>query len=141
MKKDISTATSLHQHGLKSTYARQCVLQIMESRKKPLTPLEIHTLTGKAHHPPSLVTVYRILEAFAEKGILHRHPCDGRFSLCHLPAKKDDQHAFMHCMSCGSMEEFLLPAFGTFLRSSLRSRQFRPAECITEVHGTCSLCS
>lgn len=135
-----TAATQLRGHGMKSTYARQCILQILQFRKQPLSVAEVHALAGKAHHPPSLVTVYRILEAFEQKGIVHRHPCDGKYMLCGLPDSRES-HGFLHCLKCGRLEEVLLPAIGKFLHSLSSTKRFHPSQCMAEVHGTCAKCA
>ena len=56
--------------GLKRTKARECVLSVLKDSNRPLSAMEIFEEIEGRGHTIWLSTVYRVLDAFEEKGLV-----------------------------------------------------------------------
>ncbi|PWS33939.1 Fur family transcriptional regulator [Pedobacter paludis] len=90
-------------NGLKRTGARIQVLEILSNRNSATSQPYLETVVGKEI---DRVTLYRILKAFEEKGIIHKvidnqgtanyAICSGACSAHH----HDDGHVHFNCSTC-----------------------------------------
>ncbi len=125
--------------GLKDTLPRRSVVETLAARRSPATPADIAAATIKRKRPVNLVTVYRILEALAAIGVVHRHPCSGRFALCQLESP-NGHHGFLHCHDCGHSEEFLSEDLCRIEKSIAANVGFTSQSHVAEIIGTCRDC-
>ena len=135
-----SFRATLKEHGLKDTQSRRFVLQALEKLKKPASPYDIQKWVDAKGGSINAVTVYRIIEAFMRIGLVHRHPCDGHFSLCSMPHKKG-HHGFLHCTSCGKTQEFHDEQLCKAEERVARTLKFRSSTHVSEILGTCAACA
>lgn len=93
----------LQEHQLKKTPIRVAVLELFLEVNHGLSPAEINKQLATSH---DRVTIYRTLNKFEEKGMLHRVPdADSglRYALCsqHCPDEAHlDYHAHFICRQC-----------------------------------------
>lgn len=120
--------------GLRSTAQRRRVLAALTDGQSR-TPAEIHAAAPDVN----LVTVYRVLEQCLGKGLVHQHPCNGAYSLCTMYGI-EGHHAFLHCKSCGGVEEFANPDLCRSEDRIARSKGFVPQNHVSEILGTCARC-
>ncbi len=139
----------LQKHGLRATLPRRIVLEAMQQIGKPATQREISDWIQAQGHGVHFVTVYRILETFEKKHIVHRHPSSGGFTLCSVPAvpghhdtsaSRATCHGFLSCKSCGKVEEFLNEALATLEKRIAKEAGFISTSHINEIVGICSSC-
>ena len=126
--------------GLKDTQPRRLVLKALRTMRKPGSPYDIQRRIEGRGGRVNAVTVYRILSAFEAHGLVHRHPCDGRFFLCAMPQRKG-HHGFLHCTSCGKLTEFVNAALCKAEEHIARASRFRPHAHVSELVGICDGCA
>ncbi len=122
--------------GLKKTEGRLRLLKMLRLARRPMSPDEVFArLRGKG---VDRVTVYRMLDAFFEAGIVHRIEAGGcrRFAAC---GRVHHGHCHPHftCRVCGAVEclsDVALPR--------VRARRgYHVEEQEVYVRGVCARCS
>lgn len=116
------------------------VVEAMERLKKPVSPYEIRAWIEKSGDTISIVTVYRIIAMLEGLNVVHRHPCDGHLSLCSLE-DRGGHHGFLHCGSCGSIEEFADTSLCRAENAIAKKAKFQSQKHVSEILGLCRLCS
>ena len=135
---DIDITALLKNYGLHITDARKMVLSAFIQNKNALTQKDICYFT---HTDFDRVTIYRTLEAFVEKGIIHIIPSMDtiiRYSLIRKVSKADCYQNHLHflCDNCGKttcLDTVPIPSIR--LPAGFMSKQ---TEVI--VKGTCKNC-
>lgn len=137
-------AQILRNSGGRVTQPRLAVIRALAESPKSLSPREIleKIKANKKMPPIDQVTVYRILEAFSELGLVHQ-VASGEFIACSHVECDADMHILARCISCGKFEELEVPAdvlapVSTYLT---RTVEFQPKEHFMQVNGTCTRCS
>ena len=125
--------------GLRDTQPRRIVFQALQKQKKALTPHDLQVALAAKKTDLNIVTLYRILEAFEKANIVHKHPCNGAFSLCTIPAQKG-HHGFMHCSECNVVEEFSDKELCHLEHGIAKKAGFAPHNHVSEIMGTCKSC-
>jgi Fur family transcriptional regulator, ferric uptake regulator len=126
--------------GLKNTQPRRTVMQALSRIRKQVSAYDLQRWMASKGDAMNQVTVYRVLDAFEKAGIVHKHPCDGNFSLCSIPDRKG-HHGFLHCHDCGHVEEFCSEALCNIEHGIARKAGFKPSSHVSEIVGACSACS
>lgn len=132
--------TQLKEKGLRDTQPRRLVLNALAHSKRAVSPYDLQKKIAKSGNAINTVTVYRVLAMLEELELVHRHPCNGLFSLCSMPDTKG-HHGFLHCNSCGKTEEFSNADLCKIEDKIAGSAKFRPSAHVSEIVGTCSSCS
>ena len=97
-------AALLKENKLKATPTRLLVLEVLRKATGPRSADEIHSL-AQSVRPIDRVTVYRILDAFYNAGLLERTRAGGQAWLYHLAAVLGhDNHPHFHCSGCGALQ-------------------------------------
>ena len=129
----------LHAAGLRATAGRVAALVAIESAERPLTHAELSTLPGLAGLDP--ITLYRLLDAFAERGLVHRvQGTDGTWRTAAQPrgqAGCPGNHPHFLCEGCGAMaclSDQPLPRVLVPPGAVVRGRNF-------VVYGRCAACA
>jgi Fur family ferric uptake transcriptional regulator len=138
MKNALTIAGILKSHGLRDTQPRRLVIETLRRGCRPLSPQNLQK-TIKAKAAINTVTVYRVLAVFEKIGLVHRHPCNGMFSLCTMP-DTHGHHGFLHCHDCGKVEEFRDERLCKIENDIAKSAKFRPSSHVSEIVGTCRSC-
>jgi Fur family ferric uptake transcriptional regulator len=99
MKQDFKKI--LREAGLKSTSPRLAVLKILSEIKKPITAQELFKKLKKSDM--DLVTLYRTLASFEEKGLLRRVDLQKDVIYYEL---NDEHHHHIVCTNCNKIEDF-----------------------------------
>ncbi len=90
--------------GLDSTLNRLMVLTILLESDHPLTAKEVYEGLCR-EHTLNRVTVYRILDLFAEKGVVSKISTGERsFCYCACIERRRQGHCHFHCTRCGKVE-------------------------------------
>ena len=129
----------LESHGLKKTSPRMDILNVFMKKHMAITHNDIEEALGKDF---DRVTIYRTLNAFEEKGLVHKiMPSSGeaKYALCSSDCQDGehhDTHAHFNCNNCGSiycLNEVQIPVI-----KLPKGFQFTSYTFIAE--GTCNKC-
>lgn len=129
--------TYLDAADLKRTKGRTAVLNVLLAAGKPLPIEDIQKKVGERVH---LVTLYRMLKQFVEKGIVYQTDLRRGKTLYEL---QHTHHHHIVCMICG-LEEEITPCdtFSIQKEAERRSRQFAKINNHTlEFFGICKGCT
>ncbi len=129
----------LRAHNLRDTRPRRAVLRALMRLGRAVSIAQIHAALERTDGGVNTVTVYRILEAFARAGIVHREPETGRFFLCQLPGEAG-HHVFLQCLRCGRTEERQDARLCQAEDALAKRAGFLPQSHITQIRGTCRQC-
>ncbi len=130
----------LAKHQLKKTAARIHVLSILNSRKVATSQPELEEMIGKE---VDRVTLYRILNTFEEKGIIHKvFDLNGtaNYAFCAASCNEHghhDEHIHFNCTVCKHvycLNDLYIPAIA--LPSGFKSSAFN-----LTASGVCDKCS
>jgi len=130
-----ATVTRISTAGLRVTGARQSIIEILIDAK---TPLSVDELEAKSSGRFDLVTVYRTMEVFVDKGIVDRILLEDGKSLFALADAHEHSHHII-CRECHKTEriEFCM---GGELERYASSRGFSNLSHTIEVFGVCVSC-
>ncbi|SHH79029.1 Fur family transcriptional regulator [Flavobacterium johnsoniae] len=111
MKK--TTEEAFNGKGIRPTTMRILIYEYMETLTAALSLAEIE----KYFHKADKVTIYRTLQTFLEKGLVHKIMDDSqaRYRLCADSCEEEehnDRHLHFYCRRCGQTtcrEEIMLP--------------------------------
>lgn len=131
----------LEQHDLRKTQSRISVLAEFSKSDKALAHNELqHALTGKVDR----VTLYRILDQFEKKGVLHKIPDDEvsvKYALCshsdEIDHQHSDDHAHFKCNNC--RETFCIDDFS--IPKIKAPEGFKVTEKFLLLGGVCKRCA
>lgn len=126
--------------GLEPTPHRQRVLEAIGANSAPLSAQDIfRTLSRTAGI--DRVTVYRILDALASKGLVERLSSGGRSRVYGMaPNKNHPAHPHFHCRTCGKMQCLQPASLKVDLRAIKRSFGGEIQGVEIRVDGTCRNC-
>ncbi len=98
----------LKEHQLRVTKGREAILHVFLSNKGALSHSDIEQALASSQ---DRVTIYRSLNSFIEKGVVHKVLDDSgaaKFALCahdhHAAEKHSDDHVHFKCTNCGTTE-------------------------------------
>lgn len=115
--------------SMRHTKTREEILYFLQKNHQAFTPYEI---AQSLNINP--VTVYRVLEFLKSQKQVHHIPSLGKWSHCQCSQKVHEDHGFMICRKCESVQEFTTP------HSCLNHHGFQCEEHITEILGVCRKC-
>ncbi|MDE3213326.1 MAG: transcriptional repressor [Bacteroidota bacterium] len=129
----------LKQNQLSITEGRMKILEVFLSNLNALSHSDIESITGDSF---DRVTIYRTLQVFAEKGIIHQIPTTDnsiKYALCKencAPGHHHDNHVHFICERCHKtfcLEEVHIP-------DVLLPEGFRPRRAEMILSGICKQC-
>lgn len=130
----------LRKHQLSVTESR---LKILELFLKSDNALEHHDIEVKTREKFDRVTVYRTLQTFMEKGIIHTIPTNDnavKYALCKHDCEEGhhhDDHVHFICSNCGTttcLDEVSIPDIKL-------PRGYKTNQTEVIMSGTCKECS
>lgn len=94
----------LEEAGLNPTLNRLLVLATIRDSDHPLAAAEVHKRLLR-EHTVNRVTVYRILDLLAEKGVVNRISSGERAAMyCLRQGRWRGGHSHFHCLRCGEVQ-------------------------------------
>ena len=130
----------LNKHQLKKTGPRLSVLSILKSRQMATSQPELEAIIGK---DVDRVTLYRTLNTFEQKGIIHKVlDLNGtaNYALCHSSCNEQehkDEHVHFNCTSC--LQVYCLEALQ--IPHLVMPAGFMPHTVNFIVYGICEHCT
>ncbi len=127
--------------GLRRTPARVGVLRVLASAAGPV---DVPTIVGQLPDQTDAVTVYRTLNTFTRKGMVHRVRGEAR-SWRYAAGRPDDKRAHRHphfvCDDCGSVDCLNGSTVPTSLvRTMAVGDGYAVSYPEVVLHGTCPKC-
>jgi Fur family ferric uptake transcriptional regulator len=132
------TGDVFKQEGLKKTPGRSSVMDILTKSNKPLTYDEIFLALINKNISINISTVYRILEKFADKGIVSKLNGGGNNRSLYELAKSEHRHYFF-CVNCREMYPINICPLSDLVED-LKTKQFEVFEHKLELSGVCREC-
>lgn len=136
----LDALTILKRNHLSNTDSRRAILEIFLQSPAALAHQDIERETGERF---DRVTVYRTLQTFIDKGIVHTIPTADnavRYALCREECSEGhhhDNHIHFVCENCGKttcLDETAIPAIKL-------PRGYKAAEINVVVNGICKECA
>jgi Fur family ferric uptake transcriptional regulator len=137
---EVQVQNILKKSRLSVTGSRKRILELFLENNGALAHSDIEKKTGERF---DRVTVYRTLQSFLEKGIIHTIPTSDnsvRYAICKDECEEGhhhDNHVHFVCLKCNSttcLDHVIVP--GVSLPEG-----FNPSEYQMVVRGVCKLCS
>ncbi|MEK7165510.1 MAG: transcriptional repressor [Patescibacteria group bacterium] len=127
----------LKQLGFRVTPARLNVLEILTHTKRPLDAVEIQAALRKQYQSVDQVTVYRMLEAFSQKGIVVKIQLqEGKFRY-ELPR---EEHHHLICDRCGVIQDVKGCPIPRYKDQIAKQQDFQITRHSLEFFGKCHKC-
>jgi Fur family ferric uptake transcriptional regulator len=116
------------------------VLEVIGGNPSPLSAQDIYATLSRTS-AINRVTVYRILDALAEKGLVERLSGGGRSLLYGLaPNDNHPAHPHFHCKSCGALQCLQAGSLKVDLEGIERSFAGKIQSVAVRVDGICKNC-
>lgn len=128
----------LREVDLKATPARLGVLEALETTSQPLDVADLILFLKQQKIQADKVTVFRIINAFSEKGLVTPIQLnEGKFRYEH--SAKADHHHFV-CEKCGVIEDISDCNMEGLEKNISRKKKFLIKRHSLEFFGLCHLC-
>lgn len=129
----------LKNHSLRITHVRKSILGCFANSDKALSHSDIEQFFSDEF---DRVTIYRTLNSFLDKGLLHKVPDDtqvAKFALCHQDCNEHhhyDNHVHFKCEKCLKVQCFHEVKIPTI--PALKDYTILSANLL--IHGICNAC-
>lgn len=136
----------LKKKGYRQTKPRELVLRVLDEAEVSLSPYDIVDYVKNKGEKADVVSVYRILQAFEENGLVHKVISSGKYRKCHLSEDMEhhDHSAHCHhnlvCKSCGLIEEINCQGMNLIEQVVTSSSMFKIESHALEFYGLCKNC-
>ncbi|MFN8672557.1 MAG: Fur family transcriptional regulator [Candidatus Sericytochromatia bacterium] len=136
----------LKKKGFRQTKPREMVLNVLDESEISLSPYDIVDYVKNKGEKADVVSVYRILQAFEENGIVHRVLSSGKYRKCHLSSDMAHHDHSTHChhnlvcQKCGKIEEINCQGMSLIEQVITSTSAFKIENHALEFYGTCGAC-
>jgi len=130
--------TILHKVDLKTTPAREAVLELLYEARAPLDVGAIIGYLSKTGIETDPATIFRMMNTFTEKGITRQiqlHEGKARYELASLP-----EHHHLVCEKCGRIEDISNCAIQPLEEEIASKKKFLVKRHSLEFFGVCRSC-
>ena len=124
----------------RSTRQKRAVWAALNSLEDFVSAQDLHRVLDQRGEKVSLATVYRVLQAHQEEGLLDvLRPDDGEaiYRLC----EREEHHHHLVCRSCGLTVEFQAPDIESWAGELADQNGFTDVQHTLEIFGYCAKCS
>lgn len=137
-------ADGLRASGLKATLPRLKILEIFQhgnkdrdtSAKRHMSAEDVYKILLTESSDISLATVYRVLQQFADAGLLKRHHFDEGKAVFELD--EGTHHDHLVCLDCGRVEEFYDAEIEARQKSIAEQRGYVLREHALALYASCT---
>jgi Fur family transcriptional regulator, ferric uptake regulator len=130
----------LQSGGLDPTPKRLWVLEVIGANSAPVSAQEVFETVSRSA-AINRVTVYRILDLLAARGLVERLSGSGRSQVYGLaPNENHPAHPHFYCRSCGTFECLLPESLNVDLQPMQRTFAGRIENVAVRVEGRCKKC-
>lgn len=135
----------LRKAGFRVTGPRKLVLECLAEVNRPLSPRGMLEYIAADSSTPNIdpVSIYRILEALHELGIVHKVGPSGEYIACLHIDCKSQPHILLRCTGCNAINEIDVPRpvvepMHWFLKEK---HSFLPEAHMFQIDGLCNSCT
>ena len=122
--------------GLKATLPRLKILEVFQTAgQRHMSAEDVFKVLLIEDSDIGLATVYRVLQQFADAGILRRSHFDEGKSIFELD--EGTHHDHLVCLDCGAVEEFYDAEIEKRQQSIAKAKGFTLAEHALSLYGHC----
>lgn len=141
----ISRARSVcEEHGIKFTALREKVFRAIASSHTAVGAYDIIEMLAGNGKRIAPISMYRILDALSEVGLIHRLESRNSYFACHLHHHDDDKRdkrlIFMSCNTCNTVVEIENSEIGNAIQEVSKAAGFHMSEALLEIAGNCEHC-
>ena len=136
----VSVKDEIRASGKRMTRTRQAVLDVLESTKYPLSPLELYARLKKQSVAIDLVTVYRNLSALKSIGLVRQLKLHQEEQFRYEMKEGREHHHHIRCKSCGKIEDLLMCPLKKLTSMIQRETRFLVGDHSLEFSGWCPQC-
>lgn len=130
---------TLRQAGLRVTSPRIKIWHLLETvPQRHLSAEEVYQALREMGDEVSLATVYRVLNQFAEAGLVIRHHFEEGHSVFELD--EGTHHDHLVCVQCGKVAEFVDEAIEERQSIIAKEAGFSITDHHLTIYGVCSVC-
>lgn len=131
--------SNLKKAGLKITYPRRLILDMMENAKDHHVSAEdIYRMLLDAGEEIGLATIYRVLTQFEEAGLIIRHHFESGSSVFELNSGAHHDH--LVCLKCSRVEEFVDSIIEKRQQEIAKQAGFMMTDHSLNIYGLCAVC-
>lgn len=136
---------TLKKSGARLTKPRLALIDCLANAKAAMSPKEIFQKTEsllEKSESIDTVTVYRILDRFAELGLVHRVSPNGDYIACTHLSCASAPHIMTRCTQCQAAAEMHIPEdiIAPLLWFMRTQKKFEPKEHLFQLDGICGDC-
>ena len=133
----MSSPQELKASGLKATLPRLKILEVFQTAKqRHMSAEDVFKLLLTDDSDVGLATVYRVLQQFADAGILRRSTFDEGKAVFELD--EGTHHDHLVCMDCGAVEEFYDAEIEKRQHAIAKAKGFELAEHALSLYAHCN---
>ncbi len=131
----------LRSSGCRITKPRIQVIRTLAGSHRAQSAYSIHEQIVAKGEKVDVVSVYRILSALQELGLVHRVGIIDGFIPCRIDGEHDGRVQHLVCKQCGCVTELTLPESSVDAAVGLSDEQgFKAEDIRLEMLGTCAHC-
>ena len=136
----VSVKKEIRASGKRMTRTRQAVLDVLESAKYPLSPLELYARLKKQSVAIDPVTVYRNLNALKTIGLVRQIKLHQEDQSRYEMKEGREHHHHIRCKICGRIEDLLLCPLKKLTAMIETKTRFVVGDHSLEFSGWCPKC-
>jgi Fur family transcriptional regulator, ferric uptake regulator len=141
---NLAKADGLRASGLKATLPRLKIMEIFQQHhhdagaksRRHMSAEDVYKLLIKEDSDIGLATVYRVLQQFADAGLLKRHHFDEGKAVFELD--EGTHHDHLVCLDCGRVEEFFDAEIEQRQKLVAEQRGFKLQEHSLALYASCT---
>lgn len=126
--------------NLKFTPLRKRILKLIWESHQPIKAYDILGKLNEEDNSIKPITLYRILDLFLEKKLIHKIESQNSFLGCNHPREKHNCF-FIICKICKKVEEGCAGIGLENIHTYMLKKEFIVDSINLEIHGTCKNCS
>jgi len=130
----------LRDAGGRSGAARRAVIELLEEQQCCVGAQEIHDRLRGAARPVALASVYRVLEALTQQGLLQRLDLGDGITRFEPVRAGADHHHHLVCDGCGKVEAFADDGLESVIQEVEQRSGYAVAAHDVVLRGACTAC-
>ena len=127
----------LRRAGLKVTFSRMKILELLEnSEKRHMSAEDIYKALLDVGKEIGLATIYRVLTQFEAAGLVIRHHFESGQAVFEL--ERGSHHDHLICVKCGKIVEFVDESIESKQEQIAEENGFKISDHSLIIYGVCS---